>query len=124
MLSGCRIMYYHVRLPVCTPAFDAVPIETTQVLPFPLDQLTPATTVVEAYASDAVLKAHCLVRERESEREGERGRERELADIIGELASHRRRERDTPPPSHRGRENVLGKYSYRSRTFLKRSFGR
>lgn len=48
-------------------------LETTQVLPFPLDQLTPATTVVEAYASDAVLKAHCLVREYGKNAEGRGG---------------------------------------------------
>lgn len=32
-----------------------------QVLPFPLDKVTRAATLVEAFSSDAILKVHCLV---------------------------------------------------------------
>ena len=40
---------------------SAPPLFLSQLMPFPMDKLTHATTLVEAYTSEALIKRHCLV---------------------------------------------------------------
>lgn len=64
VFCSIRVFYFYFYRDLLFLLFLDVPFLFfffSQLMPFPMDKLTHAATLVEAFSSEAVIKRHCLV---------------------------------------------------------------